>query len=98
VEFYLRLLAGGEAIGCLRRVHVFYTVHPAMGAMKHYHKVREQLGRLYARYGLRWYHHWVRLTVGRAATYLGNPMRSPFLPGLVREVREFLTLRLRRKP
>ena len=97
VEFYLRVLAGGDSIGCLPRVQTFYTVHPDMGAVKHYHRVREQLDRLYARHGLRWYHHWVRLTVGRALTYLGNPMRSPFLPGLARELGEFWTMRLKRK-
>jgi glycosyltransferase involved in cell wall biosynthesis len=97
VEFYLRVLAGGDSIGCLPRVQTFYTVHPDMGAVKHYHRVREQLDRLYARHGLRWYHHWVRLTVGRALTYAGNPMRSPFFPGLARELAEFWTMRLRRK-
>jgi glycosyltransferase involved in cell wall biosynthesis len=97
VDFYLRVLAGGDSIGCLPRVHTFYTLHADMGAVKYYHRVREQLDRLYARHGLRWYHHWVRLTVGRALTYLGNPMRSPFLPGLARELGEFWTMRLKRK-
>jgi glycosyltransferase involved in cell wall biosynthesis len=97
VDFYLRVLAGGDSIGCLPRVHTFYTVHSDMGAVKHYHRVREQLDRLYARHGLRWYHHCVRLTLGRALTYLGNPMRSPFLPGLARELGEFWTMRLKRK-
>jgi glycosyltransferase involved in cell wall biosynthesis len=97
VEFYLRVLAGGDSIGCLPRVQTFYTVHPDMGAVKHYHRVREQLDRLYARHGLRWYHHWVRLTVGRALTYAGNPMRSPLFHGLAREFAEFCAMRLKPK-
>jgi glycosyltransferase involved in cell wall biosynthesis len=96
-EFYFRLIAGGERIGFLPRVHTCYTLHPDMGAMKHYHKVREQLDRLYARHGLRWYHHLLRVTLGRAATYLGNPMRTPLVPGLVREFREFWTMRARKR-
>jgi glycosyltransferase involved in cell wall biosynthesis len=96
VEFYLRVVEGGDSIGCLPRVQSFYTVHPDMGAMKYYHRVREQLDRLYARHGLRWYHHLVRLSVGRALNYTRNPLRSPFLPGLARELREFWTMR--RKP
>jgi glycosyltransferase involved in cell wall biosynthesis len=97
-EFYFRVIAGGSRIGCLPRVHTYYTLHPDMGAVKHYHKVREQLCRLYARHGLRWYHHLLRLTLGRAATYFGNPMRTPLLPGLVREIREFWTMRARQRP
>jgi glycosyltransferase involved in cell wall biosynthesis len=97
VEFYLRVLAGGDRIGSLPRVHTYYTVHPDMGAMKYYHRVREQLNQLYARHGLRWYHHALRLTVGRAVSYFGNPMRTPLLPGLVREAREFWTMRVRRE-
>ncbi|HXP62519.1 MAG TPA: glycosyltransferase [Dongiaceae bacterium] len=97
VEFYLRVLAGGDSIGCLPRVQTFYTVHPDMGAVKHYHKVRQELNRLYARHGLRWYHHCLRLTLGRALSYFGNPMRSPFLPGVARELREFWTMRLKRR-
>jgi len=96
-EFYLRVLAGGDRLGCLPRVQTYYTVHPDMGAMKYYYRVREQLSRLYAQHGLRWYHHLFRLTVGRAATYLANPMRSPFFPGLARELRELWTMRLRGK-
>ena len=97
VEFYLRVLAGGDAIGCLPRVHTYYTVHPEMGAMKHYHRVREQLNRLYARHGLKWYHHAVRLTLGRAASYFGNPLRTPFVRGLIREAREFWTMYVHRR-
>ncbi|MGO8677532.1 MAG: glycosyltransferase [Limisphaerales bacterium] len=93
VEFYLRVVDGGDAIGCLPRVQTYYTVHPDMGAVKYYHKVREQLARVYARHGLRWYHHLVRLTVGRALSYIRNPLRSPFFPGLAREIREFWTMR-----
>ncbi|MGO9201935.1 MAG: glycosyltransferase [Limisphaerales bacterium] len=96
-EFYFRVIAGGGRIGYLPRVHTAYTCHPDMGAVKHYHKVRQQLYRLYGRYGLRWYHHLLRLTLGRAATYFGNPMRTPLLPGLVREIREFCTMRARKR-
>ncbi len=97
VEFYLRVLAGGDRIGCLPRVHTYYTAHPDMGAVKHYHRVREQLNRLYARHGLRWHHHVLRLTLGRAVSYFGNPMRTPLLPGLVQEARQFWTMRVRGK-
>jgi glycosyltransferase involved in cell wall biosynthesis len=96
-EFYFRVIAGGERIGYLPRVHTCYTVHPEMGARKHYHKVRAQLNRLYARHGLRWHHHLLRLTVGRAASYLANPMRSPLFQGLVRETLEFWTMRVRKR-
>jgi len=50
--------------------------------------VRQQLGLIYACYGFRWYHHALRLTVGRCASYLGNPHRSPLGRGIVREVQE----------
>jgi glycosyltransferase involved in cell wall biosynthesis len=95
-EFYLRVLAGGDRLGCLPRVQVNYTLHPEMGAVRHYHRVRAQLAVLYRRHGLKWYHHAVRLTLGRVCTYWGNPYRSPFVSGLAREAREFWTMRLRR--
>jgi hypothetical protein len=77
-------------------VQVNYTLHPEMGAVRHYHRVRAQLAVLYRRHGLKWYHHAVRLTLGRVCTYWGNPYRSPFVSGLAREAREFWTMRLRR--
>ena len=85
VDYYLRLLAAGERIGCLPRFQVNYTVHPDMGAVKHYERVRQQLAKIYQRYGFHWYHHVLRLTVGRFASYIGNPHRTRLLPGLARE-------------
>ena len=33
-DYYLRLLAAGERVGCLPRIQSKYTVHPDMGALK----------------------------------------------------------------
>ena len=33
-DYYLRLLAAGERVGCLPRIHSKYTVHPDMGALQ----------------------------------------------------------------
>ncbi len=97
LDFYTRILAGGERIGCLPRIQVNYTLHPAMGAMKHFHRVRQQLSQIYRRHGFRWYHHALRLTLGRCASYCCNPHRSPLLPGLRREMVQFWQCRARRK-
>lgn len=96
VEYYTRLMSEGERIGCLPRFQVNYTVHEDMGAVKHYQRVRQQLAQIYARFGFRWYHHLLRLTVGRLASYFGNPHRSPFVSGLMREITEFYQKKLRR--
>jgi glycosyltransferase involved in cell wall biosynthesis len=96
VDYYTRLLAGGERIGCLPRFQVNYTVHPDMGAVKYYQRVRSQLAQIYTRYGFRWYHHALRLTVGRLASYLGNPYRTPLRAGLVREAAEFWRMKVRK--
>jgi glycosyltransferase involved in cell wall biosynthesis len=89
LEFYTRVLAAGEEIGCLPRVQVHYTIHPEMGAVQHWRKVDEQLRRIHDRHGLRWHHHLLRLTVGRGISYLSNPLRTPLVPGLRREMREW---------
>jgi glycosyltransferase involved in cell wall biosynthesis len=88
-EFYLRLLAAGEQIGCLPRVQVRYTLHTDMGAIKHRTRVERQRALLHQRLGLKWYHNVLRLTLGRVMSYLANPYRSPFLQGSRREVRDW---------
>jgi len=89
LEFYTRLLAAGEEIACLPRVQVHYTIHPEMGAVQHWRKVEAQLRRIHDRHGLRWHHHLLRLTVGRLLSYLSNPLRTPLIPGLRRELRDW---------
>ena len=89
LDFYSRLLAAGEEIGCLPRVQAHYTIHPDMGAVQYWPKVDAQLRRIHDRYGLRWHHHLLRVTIGRLVSYLANPMRTPLLPGLARESREW---------
>jgi glycosyltransferase involved in cell wall biosynthesis len=87
-DFYLRLLAAGERIGCLPRIQYKYTVHPDMGAHKYFDKVEAQRALLHKRYGMKWYDELFRSTVGRAISYLANPYRSPFLAGIKREIGE----------
>lgn len=89
-EFYLRLLDAGESIGCLPRVQVAYTLHPDMGAIKHHARVEAQRAELHRRHGLRWHHEILRLTIGRLASYLANPYRSPLIPGLRRELSDWI--------
>jgi glycosyltransferase involved in cell wall biosynthesis len=96
-EFYLRLLDAGASIGCLPRVQVAYTVHPDMGAIKHHARVEAQRAELHRRHGLRWHHEFLRLTVGRLASYLANPYRSPFIPGLRRELTDWIARRRQSK-
>jgi hypothetical protein len=60
-----------------------------MGAVQYWPKVDAQLRRIHDRYGLRWHHHLLRVTIGRLVSYLDNPMRTPLLPGLARESREW---------
>lgn len=89
-EYYLRLLAAGERIGCLPRIQYKYTIHSDMGASKHSAKVEQQRAEIHARHGMKWYHEGVRSTVGRLASYLANPHRSALLPGLCRELTELV--------
>jgi glycosyltransferase involved in cell wall biosynthesis len=89
LDFYARLLAAGEEIGCLPRVQAHYTIHPAMGAVQHWAKVDAQLRQIHDRYGLRWYHHLLRVSLGRLASYVSNPLRTPFWPGVTREAKEW---------
>jgi glycosyltransferase involved in cell wall biosynthesis len=93
LEFYLRLLARGERIGCLPRVQLYYTIHADMGAVKYRRKVLQQLRLIYDRYQLRWYHQFLRLTFGRFASYFGNPYRTRFVPGVAQELRQWLASR-----
>jgi glycosyltransferase involved in cell wall biosynthesis len=88
-EFYLRLLESGERIGCLPRVQIHYTVHSDMGAEKFWRKVQLQRKALYERHGWTWRHEILRRSVGRAASYLCNPYRTPLLPGLARELKQW---------
>ncbi len=94
LDYYSRLLAAGEQIGCLPRVQVHYTIHPEMGAVRHWPKVDAQLRRIHDRYGLRWYHHLLRVSIGRLVSYLVNPLRTPFIPGVAREVKEWWRRRI----
>jgi glycosyltransferase involved in cell wall biosynthesis len=88
-EFYLRLLESGERIGCLPRVQIYYTVHSDMGAEKFWRKVQAQRKALLARHRWTAWHEFLRRTIGRAASYFSNPYRSRFLPGLMRELRQW---------
>jgi hypothetical protein len=95
-DFYLRLLDSGAQIGCLPRVQVRYTHHPGMGAVKYRTKVETQRRLLHRRYGMRWYHELLRLTVGRVVSYVANPHRAPFFRSLPGELRESLARMLSR--
>jgi glycosyltransferase involved in cell wall biosynthesis len=87
LEFYLRLLAEGERIGCLPRVQLFYTLHQDMGAVKYRQKVLQQLRAIYQKYEMRGYHQFLRMTLGRLASYFSNPYRTPLVRGLISEYR-----------
>jgi glycosyltransferase involved in cell wall biosynthesis len=87
-EYYLRLLAAGERIGCLPRVQYHFTIHSGMGAVQHAKKVETQRAILHQKHGMKWYHELIRSTVGRAASYFCNPHRSAFIPGVIREIKD----------
>lgn len=89
LEFYLRLLARGEKIGCLPRVQLYYTIHSDMGAVKFRQKVVRQLHIIYSKYEMGWHHQLLRLTVGRVASYFANPYRTRLLPGLAQEFKRW---------
>jgi glycosyltransferase involved in cell wall biosynthesis len=92
-DYYLRLLAAGERIGCLPRIQYKYTVHPDMGASKYWAKAEAQRSQFHRRYGMKWRHELLRSTAGRVASYFANPYRTPFLPGLKREIGEAVARR-----
>lgn len=92
-EFYLRLLAAGERIGCLPRIQYKHTIHPDAGASKYWARVEAQRRQFHRRHGMKWHHELLRSTVGRFASYLANPYRTPFIPGLKREVAEAVARR-----
>jgi glycosyltransferase involved in cell wall biosynthesis len=92
-DYYLRLLAAGERIGCLPRIQYKYTVHPDMGASKYWAKAEAQRRQFHRRYGMKWRHELLRSTAGRVASYFANPYRTPFLPGLKREIGEAVARR-----
>jgi glycosyltransferase involved in cell wall biosynthesis len=86
-EFYLRLLKEGEQIGHLPRVHYKYTAHSDMGAVKYWAKVEAQREQLYRIHGITRWDRFVRATVGRFLSYVSNPYRSPFIEGLIHELK-----------
>ena len=92
-EFYLRLLAAGETIGCLPKIQYKFTIHSDMGAAKYFDKVEAQRAVLHRKYGMNWYDELFRHTVGRAISYLANPYRTPLTAGLKRELKEALARR-----
>lgn len=96
-DYYLRVLAAGERIGCLPRVQYRYTVHPDMGAYKHWSKAEAQRKQFHNRYGMKWRHELFRSTIGRLISYLSNPHRSPLIKGIRRELLEALARRKLRK-
>jgi glycosyltransferase involved in cell wall biosynthesis len=95
-DYYLRLLAAGERIGCLPRIQYKYTVHAGMGARKHFDRVEAQRAQLHRRYGMKWHDELFRSTIGRALSYFANPYRSPFAAGLKREIQDALARRFGR--
>jgi glycosyltransferase involved in cell wall biosynthesis len=95
-DYYLRLLAAGERIGCLPRIQYRYTVHADMGALKSWAKAEDQRRQIHRRYGMKWHHELFRASAGRLVSYFANPYRTPFVPGLKREIREAIGRRLSR--
>jgi glycosyltransferase involved in cell wall biosynthesis len=95
-DYYLRLLAACERIGCLPRVQYKYTVHADMGALKYWAKAEAQRRQFHRRYEMKWHHELLRSTVGRFASYFANPYRTPLIPGLKREIRVAVARRLAR--
>ena len=95
-EFYLRLLAAGERIGCLPRIQYKHTIHPDAGASKYWAKVEAERLQFHRRHGMKWHHELLRCTVGRLASYFANPYRTPLIPGLKREVAETIARRFGR--
>lgn len=92
-EYYLRLLAAGERIGCLPRIQYKFTIHPDMGASKYWARAEAQRRQIHQRYGMHWPHELLRATVGRFVSYFANPYRTPFMPGLKRELAEVVARR-----
>lgn len=91
LEYYLRLLAEGEEIGCVPRVQIKSTQHPNMGGQKFYNKAKAQRLKIYETHGLTWHYQFLRITWGRIASYLANPYRSPFFSGLRREIKQYIS-------
>ena len=95
-EFYLRLLAAGERIGYLPRIQYKHTIHPDMGAAKYWARAEAQRRQFHQRHGMKWHHELCRATVGRFVSYVANPYRTPFFPGLKREIAEAVARRFGR--
>lgn len=84
-EYYLRLLRAGETIGYIPKIHYKYTTHSDMGAVKYWAKVEAQREKLYKLHNVTPFHIFLRSTFGRLTSYLANPYRTPFVPGIKRE-------------
>jgi hypothetical protein len=84
-EYYFRILKAGERIGHIPKVHYKYTTHADMGALKYSTKVEEQRRLLHETYHVNGFHILLRGTVGRLASYLSNPYRTPLIKGIRRE-------------
>ena len=70
---------------------------PGHGSVRsHWAKVEAQRRQIHQRYGMKWHHELLRSTVGRFVSYLANPYRTPFIPGLKREIREAVARRFGR--
>ena len=95
-DYYLRLLAAGERIGCLPRIQYKYTVHADMGVAKYWAKAETQRRQFHRRYGMKWHHELFRASVGRLVSYIANPHRTPLIPGLKREIAEAVARRFGR--
>ncbi|MBA4147887.1 MAG: glycosyltransferase [Verrucomicrobia bacterium] len=91
LEFYLRLLAAGEEIGCIPRVQIQSTQHPEMGGQKHFAKAQAQRMHIYKIHGLTSVDQFLRISVGRIASYFANPYRTPLFSGLNREIKQWLS-------
>lgn len=96
-EFYLRLLKAGEQIGHLPRVHYKYTTHSDMGAVKYWDKVEAQRAELYRIHGITAWDRFLRATVGRFLSYISNPYRTPFISGVIYELKLWNSQRRGRK-
>lgn len=77
-DFYLRLLAAGERIGCIPEPVLHYTIHADMGAWKHRKAVVHQNRLLQRRHGLRFWDRLYHAMIGRIVSYRDNPYRTAF--------------------
>ena len=95
-DYYLRLLQAGRESAALPRIQYKFSIHANMGSYKYFDKAEAQRALLHQRHGMGSYHELFRSTLGRAMSYFANPYRSPFIPGLKREIGEAIARRSRR--